>query len=130
MAVNERDPLTGHQTTGHEWNGIKELNTRVPRAVWWFIGITHLYALLAWIVLPSWPGLDTYWRGLWGSEQKEDLQASIVAGDVERVVWQQGIEDLSLAEIAGDEALFGDQSFEDLTALVARARKTLGVAAG
>lgn len=32
--------------------------------------------------------------------------------------------------IAGDEALFGDQSFEDLTALVARARKTLGVAAG
>lgn len=32
--------------------------------------------------------------------------------------------------IAGDEALFGDQSFEDLTALVARARQTLGVAAG
>lgn len=32
--------------------------------------------------------------------------------------------------IAGDEALFGDQSFEDLTDLVARARKTLGVAAG
>lgn len=32
--------------------------------------------------------------------------------------------------IAGDEALFGDQSFKDLTALVARARKTLGVAAG
>lgn len=32
--------------------------------------------------------------------------------------------------IAGDEALFGEQSFDDLTALVARARKTLGVAAG
>lgn len=32
--------------------------------------------------------------------------------------------------IAGDEALFGDQSFDDLKALVARARKTLGVAAG
>jgi len=32
--------------------------------------------------------------------------------------------------IAGDEALFGDQSFQDLTALVARARKTLGVVAG
>ena len=35
MSVRERDPLTGHQTTGHEWNGITELNTRVPRAVWW-----------------------------------------------------------------------------------------------
>ena len=32
--------------------------------------------------------------------------------------------------IAGDEALFGEQSLEELTALVARARKTLGVAAG
>ena len=28
--------------------------------------------------------------------------------------------------IAGDEAVFGDQSLDDLTALVARARKTLG----
>ena len=32
--------------------------------------------------------------------------------------------------IAGDEAVFGDQSLDDLTALVARARKTLGVGAG
>ena len=38
MSTDERDPLTGHQTTGHEWNGITELNTRVPRAVWWAIG--------------------------------------------------------------------------------------------
>ena len=41
MSVRERDPLTGHATTGHEWNGITELNTRVPRAIWWSIGITH-----------------------------------------------------------------------------------------
>ena len=32
MSVRERDPLTGHATTGHEWDGITELNTRVPRA--------------------------------------------------------------------------------------------------
>ena len=32
--------------------------------------------------------------------------------------------------IAGDEAVFGDQSLDDLTALVERARKTLGVGAG
>jgi cytochrome c oxidase cbb3-type subunit 3 len=34
MAIGERDPHTGHMTTGHEWNGIKELNTPVPRPVW------------------------------------------------------------------------------------------------
>ena len=26
MAVRKRDPLTGHETTGHEWDGITELN--------------------------------------------------------------------------------------------------------
>ena len=37
MAVEERDPHTGYLTTGHEWNGIKELNTPVPRAVYFFL---------------------------------------------------------------------------------------------
>jgi hypothetical protein len=60
MSVEERDPLTGHQTTGHEWNGITELNTRVPRAVWWAIGITHLWALVMWLLLPTWPLVTTY----------------------------------------------------------------------
>ena len=32
MAVLERDPHTGYLTTGHEWNGIKELNTPGPAA--------------------------------------------------------------------------------------------------
>ena len=37
MAVEERDSHTGYLTTGHEWNGIKELNTPVPRAVYFFL---------------------------------------------------------------------------------------------
>ena len=32
MAVEERDPVSGQKTTGHEWNGIKELDTAVPPA--------------------------------------------------------------------------------------------------
>jgi cytochrome c oxidase cbb3-type subunit 3 len=41
MAV-ERDELTGAETTGHEWDGLKELNNPLPR--WW------LYILYASIV--------------------------------------------------------------------------------
>ena len=40
MAVDheqKRDPQSGYLTTGHEWNGITELNTPVPRAVWFFV---------------------------------------------------------------------------------------------
>ncbi|WP_417244255.1 cbb3-type cytochrome c oxidase N-terminal domain-containing protein [Celeribacter sp.] len=39
----------------HEWNGITELNTRVPRAVWFFIIVTHIWALVYWVL--SRPGL-------------------------------------------------------------------------
>ena len=33
-------PSRGHMTTGHEWNGIKELNTPVPRVVIFFLVVT------------------------------------------------------------------------------------------
>ena len=71
MSVKERDPLTWHQTTGHEWNGITELNTRVPRAVWFFIIVTHVYALIWWILMPSWPLVWTYTKGILGIDQRE-----------------------------------------------------------
>ena len=44
MAVEERDPHTGYLTTGHEWNGIKELNTPVPRLVYFFLIVTALFS--------------------------------------------------------------------------------------
>ena len=42
MVWVEGNELTGHQTTGHEWNGIIELNTPVPRPVWFFIAVTAI----------------------------------------------------------------------------------------
>ncbi len=42
-------------TTGHEWNGIKELNTPVPRAVWFFLIVSFLFALGYWLLMPAWP---------------------------------------------------------------------------
>ena len=77
MSVRERDPLTGHQTTGHEWDGITELNTRVPRAIWWSIGITHVWALLIWILLPTWPLVHTYTKGLSGIDQQERVEEQV-----------------------------------------------------
>ncbi|TNE35265.1 MAG: cytochrome-c oxidase, cbb3-type subunit III, partial [Alphaproteobacteria bacterium] len=44
MAIEERDKYSGHMTTGHEWNGIKELNTRVPRVVWITLFIAFVFS--------------------------------------------------------------------------------------
>ena len=52
MAVSERDPHTGYLTTGHEWNGIKELNTPVPRVVYFFLIVTATFSLVYWLLFP------------------------------------------------------------------------------
>jgi cytochrome c oxidase cbb3-type subunit 3 len=106
MSVRERDPLTGHSTTGHEWNGITELNTRVPRAVWFFIIITHVYALIAWIMLPSWPLVFTYTRGLLGIDQRETVEEEVAEARAARAAaWADRIEAEPPEAIRADPAL-------------------------
>jgi cytochrome c oxidase cbb3-type subunit 3 len=105
MTVKDRDPLTGHQTTGHEWNGITELNTRVPRAVWFFIIVTHIWALVVWILLPAWPLVTTYTKGILGLDQREEVAAKIVAANVARANWADRIATLPADDILDDPEL-------------------------
>jgi cytochrome c oxidase cbb3-type subunit 3 len=105
MSVRERDPLTGHQTTGHEWNGITELNTRVPRAVWFFIIVTHVWALMVWVLLPTWPLFFTYTRGLLGIDQRETVAADLAKARAARAAWAERIAAEPVAAIREDAAL-------------------------
>lgn len=105
MSVEERDDLTGHRTTGHDWNGIRELNTRVPRAVWWAIGITHVWALIVWVLLPTWPLVTTYTKGLLGIDQRELVAGEIEAGQRYREHWVVRFAGDPLPAIRADETL-------------------------
>lgn len=105
MSVKERDPLTGHQTTGHEWNGIKELNTRVPRVVWFFIIVTHIWAVAAWIFLPTWPLVTTYTKGILGVDQQQVVEEKIIAATAARSDWTDRVSALSNAQILSDPEL-------------------------
>ena len=51
----EVDTVTGTATTGHEWDGIRELNTPLPRWWLWMFYATIVWAVGYWIVYPSWP---------------------------------------------------------------------------
>jgi cytochrome c oxidase cbb3-type subunit 3 len=105
MSVKDRDPLTGHQTTGHEWNGITELNTRVPRIVWFFIIATHLWALVMWILLPTWPLVTTYTKGLLGFDQREVVKHDILLANIARADWADRIATLPADDILKDPEL-------------------------
>ena len=74
------DELSGIKTTGHEWDGIKELNNPLPR--WWLI---VFYASVAasvvyWVLMPAWPGLTDFTPGVRGH-----LQRSIVSEQIDQM---------------------------------------------
>src|SRR5690606_31083906 len=77
MAVGERDPVTGKPTTGHEWNGIEELDNRVPRAVIFFLVTTPLFSIVYWVLMPAWPLGVTYTKGLLGIDQRQTVERAV-----------------------------------------------------
>ena len=105
MAVDERDPHTGYMTTGHEWNGIKELNTPVPRPVYFFLIVTALFAVVYWVLMPAWPLGVTYTKGLLGIDQRTTVTESLKQAALERGVWTKRIEAESFKDIQADPRL-------------------------
>ena len=119
MAVTERDPVSGHKTTGHEWNGIKELDTPVPRGVLLFLIATHIFAVLWWFLMPTWPLGTTYTKGLLDIDQRKTVEARLVDAAAKRAHWMERIETLDYDEIRADPELMsivrstGHQLFGD-----------------
>jgi cytochrome c oxidase cbb3-type subunit 3 len=60
----ETDVHSGMETTGHEWDGIKELDTPLPRWWLWIFYGTIVVAIIYWILMPSWPGINGYLPGI------------------------------------------------------------------
>jgi len=105
MSVGERDEHAGYLTTGHEWNGIKELNTPVPRAVYFFLILTFVFSVGYWVLMPAWPLGTTYTRGLLGLDQRDIVRASLKEATLERAAWNKQIETQSFADIQANAQL-------------------------
>ena len=101
----ERDNYTGYLTTGHEWNGLKELNTPVPRTVYFFLIASFLFSVVYWVLMPAWPLGVTYTRGLLGLDQRQQVAASLQEAALERSAWTKKIETESFAAIQADPRL-------------------------
>jgi cytochrome c oxidase cbb3-type subunit 3 len=101
----ERDPQSGYLTTGHEWNGITELNTPVPRLVFVVLAVFFLFALGYWILMPAFPLGSTYTKGLLGFDQRAVVTQSVKQAALERAVWTDQIAGKSYAQIQPDTRL-------------------------
>lgn len=105
MGLGERDPHSGHMTTGHEWNGIKELNTPVPWPVWFFLIGTALFSLGYWVLMPAWPTGVGFTRGLLGYDDREVVDGNVARASAERAVWLDRIAALDHEAIRADAGL-------------------------
>jgi len=105
MAQIEKDALTGTDTTGHEWDGIKELNTPLPR--WW---VLTFWACIVWaigyyVAYPSWPTLNSYTKGMLGYSSRAELDKELKMVAESRSAWLGKFETASVSEIAKDKEL-------------------------
>jgi cytochrome c oxidase cbb3-type subunit 3 len=105
MAIVERDPHTGYLTTGHEWNGIKELNTPVPRPVYVFLIATALFAVAYWVLMPAWPTGEGYTKGLLGIDQRTSVADSLRQAASERAGWLGRVEAGEFDDVLRDRPL-------------------------
>ncbi len=96
----EKDDVTGQQTTGHEWDGVKELNTPMP--TWW---IYTFYATIVWavgyaVIYPSIPWFTGHTKGTSGYVAREDVTRQIAAARGAQAQWRDQIAAASLEDIA------------------------------
>lgn len=118
MADKHIDELSGVETTGHEWDGIRELNNPMPR--WW---VWTFYATIVWAIgygmaYPAWPMLTEATRGMLGYSSRQELAQSVKAAADGQKVFVDKIAATQVAEIPKDAELFqfavngGDAAFK------------------
>lgn len=102
----EKDTLSGQNTTGHEWDGVKELNTPLP--TWWIYTFyaTVVFAIVYCALYPSWPWLNGHAKGMLGYWSRAELSQELDAQAKARAGFVDRIRTTSLADIAKEPELF------------------------
>lgn len=105
MAKEDIDAVTGTATTGHEWDGIKELNNPLPRWWLWTFYACIVWSVLYWIAYPAWPLVSNYTAGLLGYSSRANVAADMAALQALRGEKGAALAKAELADIEKDPAL-------------------------
>ncbi len=93
------DPLTGTEMTGHQWDGLTELNTPLPRWWLWMFYATIVWAIGYWVAYPAWPLVSTYTTGLVGWHSRSAVEADLAELKTIRGAMLGRLQTASLQEI-------------------------------
>jgi cytochrome c oxidase cbb3-type subunit 3 len=99
------DDVTGVETTGHEWDGIRELDNPLPRWWLWVWYGSIAFAIGYWVMMPAWPGVHGYTKGLLGQSDRVAVGQELKALDVQRGEGAAMLRTASLEQIEKDPKL-------------------------
>jgi cytochrome c oxidase cbb3-type subunit 3 len=101
----EVDAVTGQEMTGHEWDGIRELNRPLPRWWLWTFYATIVWAAVYVVLYPALPLLKGATTGLLGYSNRAAVEADIETARQGQVALLDQIATLPLDEVRADDAL-------------------------
>ena len=105
----EIDPETGVETTGHEWDGIKELDNPMPRWWLWIFYACIAISLVYMVLMPAWPalpGFQGFTPGVVGNSERVNVAAAMSELQASRSEFYERLENASISEIRADDDLF------------------------
>ena len=101
----EKDVFSGRDTTGHEWDGLKELNTPLPK--WWVytFAATVVWGAAFCVLYPSVPSLRGHFDGVFGYSTRESVTADVKALEAQRAKVLERVNATPIEQVRKDPQL-------------------------
>jgi cytochrome c oxidase cbb3-type subunit 3 len=99
------DEITGAHTTGHEWNGIQELNNPIPRAFRIWLWGSIAVCVIMWVLYPSFPYVTGALTGTLSYSSRDDVALQVETGQQTRAKAFEQIVAEPLEELVQDADL-------------------------
>ena len=99
------DQATGTEFVGHEWDGIEELNTPLPRWWLWTFYITIVWAIIYTVLYPAYPMLTKASEGYLGWTSRGQLAEEMSLADQARMTVGERIAAVDTVKLSGNPEL-------------------------
>lgn len=105
MSDKHIDDVSGIETTGHVWDGIRELNNPLPRWWVWTFYATIVWAIAYTIAYPAWPLISSATTGMLGYSSRAEVEAEISEAEGAKSAFVDKMADMDVAAILADDEL-------------------------
>ncbi len=105
MTDKDIDDVTGVETTGHEWDGIKELNNPLPRWWLWTFYACIIFAIGYTVAYPAWPLISSATTGVLGYSSRADLDADLASAKAAQGDMLEAVAATPVADIVANDDL-------------------------